>query len=189
MKALWIILGVAVVGGGIYFATKSKDVDMVKDDNASQGMVEEEKDTTNTKQTFKELAMRNGSSECTFTMDVANSSSTGTVYVSNGNVRGNFSSTAGGKTYNSHMILKDQKDMYVWMDGSTTGFKMSIDAAAQTAQDKTSVDPNAPYDFNCKNWNTDMSVFVLPSGVTFTSMADMMKNLPSGMNIPSGYPN
>lgn len=97
----------------------------------------------------------------------------GTVYVSNGKMRGDFTTNAAQGTMSSHMIV-DGQTSYIWIDGQSTGFKMTFDAAAQQeAQEsvKNNIDINKQSNYNCKAWSADLGVFTLPKDVTFTDFS------------------
>ncbi|MBC7836487.1 hypothetical protein H7X87_01770 [Acetobacteraceae bacterium] len=111
--------------------------------------------------------------KCTFTMSSANSNSSGTVYISNGKMRGDFVSNAAGHTQSSHMIVEGGAS-YMWSDEMAQGFKMSFDAMSNTSmnsQEQGTVDPNADTDYSCNPWVADESVFAVPTNITFQDMS------------------
>lgn len=112
------------------------------------------------------------------------STSSGTVYVSNQKMRGDFTYTVAQGTTNAHMII-DNGTSYIWTDGQTTGLKMKFDAAT-AAEDfdskvtDNSVDINQKYDYDCKSWSIDQTKFTLPTGVQFTDLSGIFpSSLPS----------
>ncbi len=131
--------------------------------------------------TLKNLIAMGGSNKCTFTSSTQNTQSEGTVYVSGGQMRGDFTSTAAGKTTLSHMIVKENMS-YMWSDAMPQGIKMSFDAMAtqSDANPQASVDPNAQVEYSCSSWGADASVFVLPTDVTFQDMSAIIPNGVSG---------
>lgn len=120
----------------------------------------------------KDLMTRGGDHKCTFTQDVENSKTTGTIYISGMKMRGDFSSAvnAGGSTMNvdSHMI-SDGTSIWTWSSVVPTGFKMKIDQSAGSSVDK-GFDANTKLEYTCVAWTPDQSQFVLPSTVTFEEM-------------------
>ncbi len=133
-------------------------------------------DTAQTQNTtLKNLIAMGGSNKCTFASSVQNSQSEGTVYITNGQMRGDFSSVAAGKTTLSHMIVKDNVS-YVWSDAAPQGFKMSFDAMAtqSDANPQASVDPNAKVEYTCSSWVSDASLFALPTNITFQDMSALI---------------
>ncbi|HVU80186.1 MAG TPA: hypothetical protein VHD37_02370 [Candidatus Paceibacterota bacterium] len=123
-------------------------------------------------QTLKSLIAYQGTQKCTFENATANSSSSGTVYVANGQMRGDFTSVAQGKTFDSHMIVKGNTS-YVWGSSMPGGFKMSFDSmAAPSGSSGGSVDPNAPVNYSCGAWSADESMFELPASVQFQDLTN-----------------
>ncbi len=141
--------------------------------------------TTQTQNTtLKNLLAMGGSNKCTFSSSTQNSQSDGVVYIANGQMRGDFTSTAAGKTTQSHMIVKDATS-YVWSDAAPQqGFKMSFDAMAtqSDANPQASVDPNAQVAYSCSSWSADANMFVLPTNVTFQDMSALIPKDTSGAN-------
>jgi hypothetical protein len=137
--------------------------------------------------TLKDLLARGGSNKCTFTSSTQNSQSQGTVYISDSQMRGDFSSVAAGKTIASHMIVKDNTS-YVWSDAAPQGFKMSFDAmtAQSDATPQAGVDPNAQVNYSCAPWSADASLFALPTSVTFQDMSSLVPGSAAGAGAATG---
>ena len=122
----------------------------------------------------KELMARGGNNKCTFTQEVENSKSTGTVYISGQKLRGDFKSdvTAAGvnMSVESYMI-SDGEFMYTWSSMMPTGFKVKIvdtSATATTApSSQQSFDSNQKLEYSCVSWTPDESQFMLPATITF----------------------
>ncbi len=119
----------------------------------------------------KDLMARGGDHKCTFTQEVENSKSTGTIYISGTKMRGDFNSNvlAGGTTMDleSHMI-SDGATMWTWSNMMPTGFKMAVDQSAQAGGQQQGFDANVDLEYTCINWAPDQSQFVVPSAITFT---------------------
>lgn len=126
---------------------------------------------------LKDLLAANLPQKCTFPE--------GTVYISGGKFRGDFSSDVSGKAVVSHMI-SDSKTSYIWTDDQKQGFKMTISdevkAEGQTEVDKNGVDVNAKLDYKCSTWLPDSSLFNTPSGVEFTDFSALIAPADSGSN-------
>lgn len=161
---VYIVTGVVVIGG-IFFGLRG---DSVKDSQESQ--------QTNSKQeegvvsgSMRDLVALNKSLECKFTSDTEYSKTSGTVYVADGKVRGNFSvsvAALGGQSFEAFMIA-DQTDSYVWSSLTKDGFKTPIqkDVANQAGQE--GIDYNQTLSYNCVPWAKDESLFIPPVTVTF----------------------
>jgi hypothetical protein len=136
-----------------------------------------------------------GSQKCTFSDKINNSS--GTVYVSSGKMRGDFQSVDNGTTKQTHMI-NDGSYVYIWTDGQSSGYKMSLKAVkSEAAQVSTapgsntsgqtqsqSVNMHQQADYSCGGWSADPSLFTLPQGITFTDYSSMMQG--SGSSAGTG---
>ncbi len=171
-KIVGIIVAILVILAAIYFIGMRKDND---DNNKTESEISQqdsaEVESKPESMSLKDLAAANKNQTCTFSTTDSNYSSEGTIYTAGGKFRGDFKSTAQNQTTLSHMIY-DSKDAYMWMDGSTTGFKLSIDAAAQADASKQSFDANQKLNYDCDSWSVDSSKFELPSNVQFNAMMD-----------------
>lgn len=109
--------------------------------------------------------------------DENGNSSKGTVYISNGNMRGDFQTTQDGKVTSMSMIRKGN-DNYVWGDGMETGIKMTLspeDLKTETNEASKYVDLNKKADYRCNPWGVDQSKLTPPSNVKFTDFSKMME--------------
>ena len=187
-KAMWIVAAIIVLALIAWFAMSKKNdggyqLQKYGDDKATQ-----QDQQANGSTSLKELMTGSASQKCEFTTGEAGSTSQGTVYVANGKMRGDFTVTASGKTMVSHMI-NDGQTFYTWMDGTNTGYKMTVQSMDQNQSMSTSqsgsVDPNAKYDYNCSAWTADSAQFNLPANITFTDMATIMQNIATPTPTPT----
>jgi hypothetical protein len=163
-----IVAALALAGGGAYVYTQSDTTASVEttSEHAAMG-------------TLKDL-MAQGSSKCTVTNTVANSESTGTVYIGDGKMRGDFTTvtTNPAMTVESHMI-SDGEMIYTWSNQMPQGIKMSVSATAAPNADAAAnaqVDMyNAQVNYDCDSWNVDASQFEVPATVEFMDMNQMMQ--------------
>jgi len=126
-----------------------------------------------TQMSLKDLLAEGGSQKCAFMSSTDSSESSGTVYVSDGQMRGDFTSMAGGQSVMSHMVVTDSTS-YVWTDNYPQGMMMSFDSmTAGQEGDQAAVDPNALADYSCEPWAADAGAFVLPDGVDFQDISTM----------------
>lgn len=115
--------------------------------------------------------MAQGNSECTVTSEMGGITSSGTMYVADGKVRGTFTSSgAQTGTMDSNMIVRDGF-VYVWSSAMPQGIKMAAQASGATATDGQPNPYDANYNYNCTSWSPDESQFALPSGITFTDFS------------------
>ncbi len=178
-----VLLGVILATAGFLIvrgAIKSNDVVLEETGEspvATTPETESAEDVSVFSGSAKELMARGGNHKCTFTQEVENSKSTGTVYISGQKLRGDFKSdvTAAGANMSieSHMI-SDGEFMYSWSSMMPTGFKMKIAETGATAtttpSNQQSFDSNQKLEYTCVAWTPDEAQFTLPTNVTFTAM-------------------
>lgn len=183
-----VLVSVAIVlllaiGGGAFFVMSTRSKTSVNP-NRMEGNVEVTTGATGTveQKSLKDLLALGQSQQCTFSDPSGNA---GTVYIANAKMRGDFNTTTDGKVVASHMIV-DQPTAYVWMDGQTTGFKMSLDTVKQPQGKTGNVDIDKKVDYTCESWSMDPTLFTLPSTVAFSDMGSF--SVPSGAMEVSGTP-
>ncbi len=132
--------------------------------------------------------------------------SEGTVFLSDGKIRGDFLTGPRGEQVLSSLIIRDNT-MYLWstIDGETWGMKSSMDAATPDpatpqleTQEPIGLEDDVRYD--CKPWvGVDGSVFVPPGDVLFRDLGTIMEQgmeygttfeggagAAAGANVPAG---
>lgn len=173
------ILAILIVFGGVgvYFLMANKNA------LPSVQISETSNSVTDTPQNLTDLMNFASNKTCTFTDTTSNSS--GTVFVANKKVRGDFNSAISGKTMMSHMII-DSNNVYIWTDGESEGYKTSFEAITEVQSQmsdakmpgiNTTPDFDEKVDLKCQDWNADQTKFTPPSSVKFTDYSEMMKNL------------
>jgi hypothetical protein len=189
-----VIAIAAAVGGGSYYSVKHKNearMELKGDMQASSTS------GARIKGNLRSLLSMGGNVMCTISQVTSAAKTSGTVYISGGNMRGDFTTEmtayATG-TITSHMLRK-QDDVYVWSSAmSNQGIKIHMDEmmkADANAQTKGAIDLNADGEYSCSPWKTDEAKFTVPSTVTFVDIAAMMKGgvkavVPNIPNINAG---
>jgi hypothetical protein len=165
-KTIGIILGILIVVGGIWYFTQNQNNSSEVESNTSSTQTAEEENFSEMG-SIKALMERGSDVKCTYETTEEGQASSGTVYASDGKVRGDFSITTDGVAGTGHMIA-DSSTGYFWMEGQTSGMKMMMNEPDQTANTSNQgIDPNKEYNFACESWTPDESMFVPPSNVTF----------------------
>jgi hypothetical protein len=125
---------------------------------------------------LKELIAKNIPQTCTYHMGENN----GTIYLSGGKMRGDFETTAENAPQKSHMII-DGQTTYIWSEGQTIGYKL----VSEETQNPVSggIDINQSYNYSCKPWIVNETVFTPPAEINFMNFGEM-PNIPTSM--PSG---
>ncbi len=150
-------------------------------------LVETQKDSTSTtsnsngkKIAFSELVKQAGTYKCSVNQNVGNVTTTGTVYMDNGMVRGEFAADYSGQKVNVTFLMKEGFT-YVWNSMMPTqGFKIksdtTVDVTGAKAQATGEIHTSANTyleqigDYNCEAWTADSSKFIVPTTVTFSAM-------------------
>ncbi len=131
--------------------------------------------------TIKSLLTSGVPQSCTFTSE-KQASTSGTVYVSAGKMRGDFTTINQGQSMTGHLII-DSGYSYIWSDLLTRGMKVTLtegQSSASAGTDNQGMDVNQPVSYTCKPWTPDESKFTLPSNITFTSISVPGSAAPSG---------
>ncbi|HTL39798.1 MAG TPA: hypothetical protein VL306_03225 [Methylomirabilota bacterium] len=166
-KTLWTILGIIVVvalGIWVYKSQNPTNPTTSVTNNSTQNSSDQ---SSAQPTSLKSLLSSGSSQQCTFNDTASNTS--GTVYVTSGHLRGDFTSTVNGATQKSHLI-SDGQTSYIWIDGMTTGFKTNFGATTQGNNQVQSVDPNKSIDYSCTSWNVDSNMFTVPTTIQFADL-------------------
>ena len=175
-----VVVIIALVVGFMVMRPKTTQApSAVGDSSGSEGVQQSQGEQGGT---LKDLFAMTTSQTCTFT-NTDGDSATGTVYVSGGKVRSDFSTaTSEGAEQAMHMIVKDQTS-YLWGDAlQGKGIKMAFanmeaptDTTKPASQQSTSLNTNQAVKYSCKPWVVDASVFELPTGVEFSDVGAAMQ--------------
>ena len=158
---MWSLIGVVVVAGAFYIFKGESDP-------VENGTVQGEQ--TSKKMAFSEFVKQGGSYKCEVKQSTSDFKNGGTVYISGGNIRGDFSTVAEGITMNTYFILRDGYT-YNWSSvAPNSGVKMLIPVDSETTVNSEvySWSANQIGDYDCDPWTADESKFTLPTNVTFT---------------------
>lgn len=157
-------IGLVVVAAGAYMAFGKADSVPAGEDMAA----------SSTPSTLRELAASRVSQKCDFT---SANETIGTVYVADGRVRSDFTSTAAGKPIVGHALVLDNT-AYAWMDGMSQGFKNSFDAT--TTANSQGVNPDERVSYSCEPWVADAGLFSVPADIQFMSVTDIQVKAGAG---------
>lgn len=189
----YILIAAAVIillAGGWYFYSNKTGSGMPLQDNQQGSSVG---DKISGK--LSDLISAGKSMECTFSGETDGYKTTGTMFVSGDNIRGDFQSQSGGKMMDSHMIQSGET-VYTWTTDPKQGMKIKVSKEDQVkyADDagkitnSQSFDMDQSYDYNCKGWSGDQSKFQPPSDIEFQDLSAIMEKttgLPEKQNNPA----
>ena len=169
---MFLGVGLLIVLGIVFFITRSSVSDGESVKSNEMNTVQEEPLSGTFSGSMKDLVAKNQSVKCTFNHSTDIDTSSGTVYVAGGKIRGDFDIKAKQAlgTFQAHMIT-DGEYSYVWSSLIAQGFKMPItNSSGQAASAPASgVDYNQSLDYACEPWNVDSSVFAIPTEISFMS--------------------
>ena len=177
----WLIAAIVVIGGITIYAMSGSD--QVKSDEIT-GKTETQ--TTASGRSIKELIADGKPQMCTFSNSSDTSESSGTIYIANGLVRGDFTTTvkgSGGSTVVSHMLVNNGFN-YVWTSDSDQGFKIALSESEQTPQavgqggQYQAVNYDEKLNYKCQDWALEGSRFAMPVGITFLDMDKALEGMP-----------
>ncbi len=113
--------------------------------------------------------------ECSF--EKKDGSQSGTVYVAQEMMRGDFQMKQDGTEYPMHMI-RDPQNMYTWGGpmGEGMGMVMPASMASQGSPmaGQQSANMDETMNFTCQAWTVDASKFETPADVTFQDLSQFM---------------
>ena len=126
--------------------------------------------TANKKMAFGEFLKQGGSYKCEVNQYVDDIETKGTTYISNGMIRGEYSTKVEGVDMTSITIIRDGYT-YSWTSTLSTGFKIKNEVDSSTGED-TSYSGTYGYAaqiryYNCVAWSADQSKFSIPTNIEF----------------------
>ena len=203
-KTIMIVLGVLLVaGGGAAVAMKKNNVSTATTTasvavTASASAEAAPPKAEGGSMSLKDLIASAVSKKCTVTTSNDKSDSSGTVYISNGKMRTDFTSVAkigtlAGKVMLSHMIV-DTDMSYMWGESAMKfGIKIArkdvLDVApaeGKTPANQAAIDLNEKSEYNCDSWIPDAALFTPPTDITFNDMSAMTKSAPKTLPAVTG---
>ena len=178
--------GYSMEEGGVTVATGDVTGDGAEDTAAAKEM---DKSTPKLMEkvsftgSWMDLVKRGGTYVCEVDHSSAVDVSSGMVYVSGTDVRGDFTSKTAAGTVTSSMLKKGDM-VYVWGGGMPQGVKMQAtmmegSAGASTGTSGQVVDAKQEYGWNCTPTTPDASKFALPKGIEFMDVSAMMQGMGS----------
>lgn len=126
---------------------------------------------------LKSLFGMTGTFKCTISSDVPSGLASGEIHVSNGKVRGDFTTQVQGATVAAHMIQTDGY-MYNWSDAFPQGVKIKVDAVTTANGAPASMDmfdANANINYSCEPVSADQAMFTPPANITFMDIGALPK--------------
>ncbi len=115
-----------------------------------------------------------GSYKCTVHRTVQNIDTTGTMYIANKMIRGEFSNNYQGQNVEVKFIIRDGYG-YTWTTGipnMSGGYKIKIpvDPDGKETGEVMYSYVDSVGDYTCENWTVDTAMFTVPTNMTFQAM-------------------
>lgn len=114
----------------------------------------------------------------TCTVKNSDAEGSGTVFVSDKKMRGDFTSKLDDKNVETH-VIQDGTYSYIWTSDQPQGIKMKLDAVDKKALEDQTKDLNLDKEvgLNCSPWIVDGSKFVPPSNIQFADLSEMLNKV------------
>ena len=120
--------------------------------------------------------------KCTFNMKANEVATSGTTYIADSKMKGDFTITmTDGKNIDSHMIM-DGGYLYTWTSQAPQGVKIKIDTADATKlqedfnKSMNLKDFQDTYDFKCGDWVVGSDTFSIPTDIKFMDLSTLNVN-------------
>jgi len=116
-----------------------------------------------------------GPYKCEVKQALSDFESTGTVYMNEGKLRGEFSTVAEGRKMDSSFIMKEGYT-YNWSSIVPMGVKVKIPEKGMTGDINTNTSGTYSWnaeqigEYNCEEWKVDEAMFELPTNIKFTEI-------------------
>lgn len=165
-----IILGVVVIGGGLFFALTGTKSDSKQSSNPVNSAEGDKKDSQKAVGSIKTLIGENANRECTFSFADDNGTVNGTAYFANKKqARLNYTHSKDGATTSGSMIITEDSQTF-WDNNTKKGFLYKV-SASDAPQQSQGLDTGKDINFDCKNWTVDASYFTTPGDVMVTDLS------------------
>lgn len=130
-------------------------------------------------ETMTDLIARGKSMKCIYHQEIDDKSTAdGVVYTADGNARVEIMMDEGTDREGKMYAIMNKDYHYSWVDGSSTGYKITAEAAELDEEMKDSVSKMTDkIDYKCKSWKKDNSKFKTPSNIVFEDLSEMMEGL------------
>lgn len=154
-----------IVGPILLIAVAAGSYLVLRKPQSTPIMVQQNQTSTGEIKTLKDLFASSKPQKCTFN---DNAGSAGTIYVGNGQLKGEFVAQNGDISLMTNILTPDGQTVYTWTTGKTTGLKMPFAVIEGRVNPAGNVAPTMQQPgYQCGDWTIDASVFVVPN-VQFT---------------------
>lgn len=173
-----LVVLLVLLGGGAYVMMNKSSKTPTAEGTPTASPTETTAQAALTQGTLKSLMGLAKPQTCTFTSSDA--TTTGTVFVTDGKMAGDFTTTKEGNTVTAHMVVSDGYS-YLWTGMTKVGFKVSLAEAQKaeaTSTNNQGVGLNENVSYSCKDWSVDASKFTIPTDIKFSTFTMPQKAAP-----------
>lgn len=117
---------------------------------------------------YREFVSSGSSEVCNFSRIVDGSTISGTVYASNGKIRGDFNVNGSTGTLQQHLIV-DALTVYLWTNLDNQGLKFALTESTNAGLTQN-FGADSQYNYTCGDWPANLSVFDIPGNIVFTEI-------------------
>jgi hypothetical protein len=166
ITSLAVVAVLVLVGFVAFWPGK---IDTVVNTDSEQAAQQEQQDGK--KKAFSEFLKEGGTYKCTVHQYVNDTDTTGTAYIHDGMIRGEYATSVQGRSIEATVIVRDGY-AHSWTSmAPTMGFRSKVETDPETGATGTtgtySYNTDQIGDYDCQPWTADSSKFELPAGVTF----------------------
>lgn len=178
-----IVIGVVVALGalGVFVMSRNSSTATPENNSNSASDINTNENGENTPTSLRSLMSFAENQQCSFAD--SETESEGNVYVSGGNMRGDFTTISDNTTAGSHVIVRGD-NLYLWMDSSEDGFRTSITEIEEATSEigkyardaGSALNLDQEVDYECSPWAADNTMFEVPTNVNFQDFGAMMQD-------------
>ncbi len=172
-----LVMVTTIFSGCSFGGDKSKEGTEIK--NSEEQNQGSSNDDGNYFETMENLMARGKNMKCTYHQEIdSENTANGVIYMADGNAHVEITANKGTKREGKMHAIINKDYHYSWVDGSSTGYKMTVEAAKMDEKMKNSVSKMTDeINYKCVSWKKDSSKFKAPSNINFQDMSEMMEGM------------
>lgn len=158
-----------IIALGIFAYTRKAHVptDLLKANPTEKGLVN----------SLQALLSSRATQKCAFSQIVKGSSRTGTVYMTDGEMRGDFTISNGARS--AHM-LTDGREARFWADNGEPGVVIKYRNGEPNVSDvPDTINLASAIEYSCESWTPDDALLLPPTDVIFKTAESLIPDTPS----------
>ncbi len=179
---LLVVASVIAIGSSWYYFESPKDGQVSLHETVKENTVENSEglDTAGSinsnisgNGSFAYLSSLGQNLQCDISVFETGVAVSGEVYIAGESLRADMEMGQGGAVYSSHLI-KQQNTLYSWSITPYGDYALQSEITNGNGESKNDASFEEPVEYNCSPWEVDEEMFVLPEGVEFKTMEEMV---------------